>query len=136
MKIVARKLTPIRINELCEKVDLERDRRRAQGFLYRDLMFQARDQDILNMSGAATAAMNAIMMGAQPGDTRWRDPAKDFAWISTDNTIVPLDAYSMIELGQTAMGHVESLVFRARSIKDGIMAGEVPPDLAAEDLWT
>jgi hypothetical protein len=116
---------------LAATVDAERDRRTALGFAFGGKTIQSRPDDLLKITGAATSAGVAV---ATAGNLRWADPDNDFVWIDADNENVPLDAPSMIALGQAAMKHVSDFVFAARSIKDRIIGGE---DLNPADdaLW-
>lgn len=118
-----------------EAVDAERDRRVALGFAYQGKSFQSRPDDFTNLNGASTAAVAAVLNGSQPGDYRWADPAKDFAWIATDNSLVPLDAVGMIGLGSAAMANRSRLIFVASGIKARIRAGEAIADVTADALW-
>ncbi len=117
-------------------VDVERDRRIAAGFAYQGATFQSRPEDFVNLGGASTAAVAAVLNGAQPGDLRWADPTKDFAWIAADNGLVPLDAPGMIQLGSAAMAHRSRLIFAGSTIKARIRAGEAVGDMTADALWT
>lgn len=116
-------------------VDGERDRRIAAGFVYQGATFQSRPEDFVNLGGASTAAVAAVLNGAQPGDLRWAGPA-DFAWIAADNGLVPLDAPGMIQLGSAAMAHRSALIFRGSTIKARIRGGEAVGDVTADALWT
>ena len=96
---------------------------------------QSRPDDFTNLNGASTAAVAAVLNGSQPGDYRWADPSKDFAWIATDNSLLPLDAVGMIALGSAAMANRSRLIFVASGIKARIRAGEAIADVTADALW-
>lgn len=113
-------------------VDVERDRRIELGFVYDGVLYQARPKDRENIMGAATAALTAIVAGAQPGDYRWHGGDKDFEWIAADNSTRPFDAQSMIEFGRTAMAHVEAHVFAARTLKN---LASIPEDYATNAAY-
>lgn len=115
-------------------IDKERDRRIGEGFLFNGVVYQARDQDIRNINGAATAAAIAVMQQVAPGNLRWANPSKDFEWIAYDNSIVPMDAYTTIAFGMTAMGWVSSLTMIARELKNRLINGEVF-DIDDDSLW-
>ncbi|KQS74520.1 DUF4376 domain-containing protein [Rhizobium sp. Leaf383] len=116
-------------------VDRERDRRIAAGFTFHGNLYQAREQDIRNINGAATGAALALMQGAQPGDLRWQGGEADFGWIAADNAIVPMDVVTMVNFGRAAMAHVERLTMTGRSLKDRLAAGEAL-DIADDALWS
>ncbi|KQS78073.1 hypothetical protein ASG25_13335 [Rhizobium sp. Leaf384] len=116
------------------RVDLERDRRIAAGFIFHGNLYQAREQDLRNINGAATGAALALMQDAQPGDLRWQGGDTDFGWIAADNTIVPMDVVTMVNFGRAAMAHVERLTMTGRSLKDRLAAGE-DLDISDNALW-
>lgn len=114
------------------EVDRERDRRIDGGFSFGGVVYQSRTEDRENLSGAATAALAAMMGGAQAGNYRWHGGPSDFEWIASDNTTHPFDAQSMFALGQAAMAHKQAHIFAARAIKD---ADPIPADFADDKYW-
>lgn len=115
-----------------EDIDAERDRRVADGFTFAGKAFQTRPEDRENIAGASTAALAAIVNGAQAGDLRWHGGDSDFAWIAADNTLVPMDAQTMFAFGQAAMAHKQAMIFAARALKD---MAEIPADIADDQWW-
>ncbi|MCD7109697.1 DUF4376 domain-containing protein [Rhizobium sp. DKSPLA3] len=115
-------------------IDAERDRRIAAGFTFGGNLYQAREQDLRNINGAATGAALALMQGAEPGDLRWQGGDSDFGWIAADNTIVPMDVVDMIGFGRAAMSHVGRLTMVGRSLKDRLADGETL-DISDDALW-
>ncbi|TDW20383.1 uncharacterized protein DUF4376 [Rhizobium azibense] len=113
-------------------VDAERDRRIVSGFVFNGVLFQSRDQDRENLMGACTAAVAAMMIGAQPGDLRWHGGAQDFTWIAADNSEIPLDAQGMFALGKAAMEHKEKHIRAGRLIKN---MNPIPADYAVGTYW-
>ncbi|MGI3128182.1 DUF4376 domain-containing protein [Nitratireductor sp. PBL-C9] len=113
-------------------VDAERDRRINGGFIFEGVEYQSRPEDRENIAGAATAALGAIVAGAQPGDLRWHGGAEDFAWIAADNTMHTMDAQTVYALGQAAMAHKQAHIFAARTLKD---ADPIPGDFADDKWW-
>lgn len=113
-------------------VDQERDRRTAGGFSFGGSFYQSRPEDRENIAGAATAALAAMVNGAQPGDYRWHGGESDFIWIAADNSTHPLDAQSTFAMGQAAMKHKQDHIFAARALKD---ADPIPPDFADDGHW-
>lgn len=113
-------------------VDAERDRRVAGGFVFGGNAFQTRSEDRENIAGASTAAMAAIVGGAQGGDLRWHGGDSDFCWIAADNTLVPMDAQTMFAFGQAAMAHKQAMIFAARALKD---MAEIPEDVSSDIYW-
>lgn len=118
--------------DLKTAVDAERDCRISGGFIFEGVEYQSRPEDLENIAGAATAALGAIMAGAQPGDLRWHGGAEDFAWIAFDNITHTMDAQTVYALGQTAMAHKQAHIFAARTLKD---ADPIPGHFADDQWW-
>jgi len=112
-------------------IDLERDRRIANGFMFNDKLYQSRPEDRENITGASIAALAAIGMGAEVGDLRWHGGDSDFEWIAADNSLTAMDAHTVFLFGQTAMAHKQTLIFAARYLKD---AEDIPLDYE-DDVW-
>lgn len=115
-----------------EDVDAERDRRIAAGFLFGGVLYQTRSEDRENIAGASTAALAAMMNGAQPGDLRWHGGDSDFVWIAADNSMHAMDAQTMFAFGQAAMAHKQAHIFAARLIKD---MDPIPEDYATNAAY-
>ncbi|WP_417743932.1 hypothetical protein [Salipiger sp.] len=119
-------------------VDAERDRRISAGFMFQGVRYQSRlpsanqpgDWDVF--SGKALEALIAIMAGALVGDLRWSDPAADFAWIAADNSRVPMDAQTVIELGKAAAAHRSAHTFAGSDLKT---MATIPADYTADHWW-
>lgn len=113
-------------------VDQERDRRIDSGFSFGGVFYQTRPEDRENIAGASTAALAAIMNGAQPGDYRWHGGDTDFVWIAADNSTHAMDAQTLFAFGQAAMEHKQAHIFAARAIKD---TDPIPSDFADDAYW-
>ena len=119
-------------------VDAERDRRISAGFEFEGVWYQSRlpstshagDWEVF--SGKALEALVAIMAGAQPGDLRWSNPAEDFAWIAADNSRVPMDAQTVIELGKAASAHRTAHTFAGSDLK---ALQPIPADYSDDKWW-
>jgi hypothetical protein len=120
--------------DLLAMVDAERDRRIDFGFQFEGKWFQADDFSAANINGASTAASIAISQGAQPDDLRWSNPNADFAWIAEDNTLLFMDAQTMIAFGLKAVAARSVIIFKARELKNQIVNGE-EPDIYADASW-
>lgn len=118
--------------DLKAAIDAERDRRINGGFIFEGVEYQSRPEDRENIAGAATAALGAIMAGAQQGDLRWHGGAEDFAWIAADNTMHTMDAQTVYAFGQAAMAHKQAHIFAARTLKN---ADPIPDDFADDKWW-
>lgn len=115
-----------------DDVNRERDRRVDDGFLLDGQKFQSRPKDRENIAGASTLAVIAIMGGAQPGDLRWHGGSTNFVWIASDNSLVPMDAYTVINLGKTAAAWKSAHIFAARVLKD---MEEIPMNYTDDKYW-
>lgn len=113
-------------------IDAERDRRTDAGFLFNGVLFQSRPVDRENIAGAATAALGAIIAGAQPGDYHWAGSESEFVWIANDNSLMHMDAHTTFMFGQAAMAHKQQLIFKARALKD---MSPIPHDYADDSYW-
>lgn len=112
-------------------VNKERDRR-ASKFVFAGKTYDLSGESLLNVSGAGTLALAAIINGAQPGDLRWADPDEDFSWIADDNTSVVMDAQTAWAFAQTAAAWRKHVIFKARVIKD---MNQIPTDYAKDSHW-
>lgn len=119
-------------------IDAERDRRIDAGFVFNGVRYQSRlpspshagDWEVF--SGKALEALIAIMAGAQPGNLRWSDPAADFAWIAADNSRVPMDAQTVIELCKAASAHRSRHTFAGSDLK---AMQPIPQDFSDDQWW-
>lgn len=124
-------LNPINIPSGAD-VDFERDRRIDSGVEFNGVTFQSRATDRENIAGAAQLAFMAVVGGAQGGDLRWASPDRDFAWIASDNSLVPMDAPTVVAFGKAAAERKEALIFAGRQIKD---MGPIPIDYTDDRWW-
>lgn len=112
-------------------VNAERDRRMSV-FTFGGKQFQFDDASQLNISGAGTLALAAIINGAQPGNLRWSDAGKDFRWVAMDNTAVTMDAQTTFAFAQAAAKWKADHIHAARTIKD---MSPIPTDYADNARW-
>lgn len=115
-----------------EDVNSERDRRITSGFLFRGKIFDFDDKSKQRVAGAATLAGFAIGAGAPVGYLRWHGGDKDFAWITQDNTLMPMDAQTCFLFGQTAAEHESNLIFKAKDLKN---INPIPSDYTDDKYW-
>jgi hypothetical protein len=109
-----------------------RDELIAQGFLFNDTMFDSRPEDQKRISGAALLAFMAVTQGAQANNYLWHGGTEPFSWIAQDNSIVQMDAPTVIAFGQTAAEHERAHIFAARALKD---MDPIPEDWANTAYW-
>lgn len=116
-----------------EYVTDERNRR-LKTVTYNGVVFDFCDgkgSDV-NIAGAGTMALSAILAGAQSGDLRWFAPDRDFVWIAADNTLVPMDAQTTLAFAKHAGTWKESLIRAARVLKD---QNPIPLDYQSNAYW-
>jgi hypothetical protein len=116
-----------------DDVNTERDRRISAGFEFGGNTFDTNAESRSNIAGAMTMALAATAAGKQAGDLRWADPERDFAWISAENVLVPMDAPTCLAFALAAAAHKAGLIFKARALKD---AGPIPADYTDDRHWT
>lgn len=115
-----------------QQIDVERDRRIDAGVEFQGVMFQSRATDRENIAGAAQLGFMAVVAGAQTDDLRWSSPVQDFAWIASDNTLVPMDAQTVVAFGKAAAERKQALIFAARQLKD---MESIPVDYTEDKWW-
>lgn len=115
-----------------DDVNKERDRRISAGFLFEGNEFQSRPEDRENVAGATTWASLAIMGGAQPGDYLWHGGKEDFVWIAADNSLVKMDAQTVIAFGKALGAWKSAHIFAARLLKD---SPEIPVGFREDKYW-
>lgn len=113
-------------------INAERDRRIYAGFNFNGVLFDFDDRAKANISGAAQLAFMAITAGAEEGDLNWNSNAQPFAWIAADNTLIPMDAHTVVEFGRTAAQHEQTHIFAARALKD---LETIPVDYSDDSYW-
>ncbi|MEC9247311.1 MAG: DUF4376 domain-containing protein [Pseudomonadota bacterium] len=114
------------------EVDAERDRRIDAGFTFGGVLYQSRPEDRENIAGAATAALGAMVNGAQAGDLRWHGGNSDFVWIAADNSTHTMDAQTVFNFGQAAMQHKQMHIFAGRALKE---TSPIPADFSDDSHW-
>jgi len=134
-------IPPTPIDPVIASIEAEKVRRIEAGFLFMGKMIQSRTEDRENIAGAKSAAQDAKLLDAQPGDYGWQlklDPVNGmtaFGWITLDNSILPLDADQMIAMGYAAMLHKQRFIFLANSLKQRAASGEDLGDVTRDALW-
>jgi hypothetical protein len=114
-------------------IDVERDRRTVAGFTFGGNRFQSRPQDRENIMGAFALAAAALTVGGkQPGDLRWHGGEEDFVFIAEDDSRVPMDAVTVLGLGQAAAKQKSDLTFAANDMKK---LEPIPADYADDAWW-
>lgn len=101
-----------------QSVTMERDRRIQRGFPFNGKNFDFDSNSKANIAGAAQMAFMAIVAGAPAGYYLWHGGASPFQWIAQDNSLVQMDAMTVVEFGKTAAAWEQSHIFAARMLKD------------------
>jgi len=113
-------------------VGAERDRRLNDDFEFQGKMYQRDERSLSRITGAATLAGFAMGAGAQAGNLRWANPAQDFGWIASDDTVTPMDAQTCFAFGQAAAAVESALVFAAAAIR---AMNPIPYDFTDDAYW-
>lgn len=113
-------------------INAERDRRIDAGVTFQGVMYQSAATDRENIAGAAQLAFMAMVAGAQAGDLRWSNPEEDFTWIASDNSLVPMDAPTVVAFGKAAAGAKQALIKAGRALKD---VAPTPTDYTDDRWW-
>lgn len=100
------------------EVDAERDLRIDAGFDFEGVRYQSRPGDRENIAGAVLIAI--------------ADPAYTTGWIAADNSVVQMDAPTLLRFGRTAADHKQALIFAARQLKD---MQPIPQDYTDDKWW-
>lgn len=111
-----------------EMVDAERDRRVAV-LTFGGARFQLDRDSQVNIASAFSLASAA---GGEAGNLRWLDHETDFAWIAADNTLVPMDAPTVIAFGYAAAAWKSRHITAARALKN---RAPIPADYASDVYW-
>lgn len=113
-------------------VNAERQRRLVADFTFRSKKFQRDERSLSRITGAATLAGFALAAGAQPGNLRWANPERDFVWIASDNSLMPMDAETCFEFGQAAASVETTIIFTAKALRE---MNPIPADYADDKWW-
>jgi len=109
---------PVPFVYTAQDVNQERARRLQQDFTFNGVAFQRDTVSLSRITGAATLAGFAVGAGAQEGNLRWANADQDFAWIASDNSVVPMDAQTCFAFGQAAAAVETTIVFAAKSLRE------------------
>ena len=110
------------VEQLCAAIDAMRNQRIDGGFAFNGARFQSRASDRENVMGAAQLALAYLGAGGDPDILRWADPAKDFEWITEDNSTVQMTAPTVVALFQAGIAFKSAQTFHARDLKDAQIA--------------
>ncbi|MDP3579135.1 DUF4376 domain-containing protein [Methyloversatilis sp.] len=109
-------MTELRESKIRE-IDAARDAAARGGFLYAGVRYDSDTQSIQRINGAVTLSL--------------LDPTFETPWITEDNSVVTLDAEALRGLGQAAGEHEAQQIFKARALKDAVLAATTEAQIAA-----
>ena len=105
------------------------------GVTFESKSFQLDESSRQNLDSASLLATLAQLNGGgKANDLRWANPNVDFGWIAIDNSILPMDAPTVVNFGKLSAAYYTSLIFTARAMKDSIMALTTVADVEAFDI--
>lgn len=114
------------------EVTMERDRRMRAGVKYKGHIFDSDETSMLRITAANVLAARWIDSGGDPKTLKWYDEKTQFKWITADNTVVPMSASDILELGAAASEHERAHIFAARALKDNEV---IPSDYTDDKYW-
>jgi len=117
---------------LIEGIKNERDRRLELDFEFEGQMYQRDEKSIARISGAGTLALGAMINGAQEGDLLWHGRETPFAWITSNNLLVEMDAQTCFAFGAAAASVETELVFAAKQLRE---MDPIPEDYVDDKWW-
>lgn len=118
-----------------DEVNRERDRRINTSIEFpigSGKFYQTRPNDRENIQGAYQLAVGAIAQGAQPGDIHWHQEPTPFGWITADDSIVLMDAFTIVELGLAVFKWKSSHIFAAKELKN---SDPIPKNYTDNGYW-
>jgi len=118
--------------ELIKKIDAERDRRIAAGFVWRGNTFQSDKESYNNITGAGASATAAIVTGTNPNNVYWANKDRAFTWLSMENIFVEMAPADVLDFGQTSMNHKSKYIFAGRILKN---LDPIPLDYQDDKWW-
>lgn len=121
-----------RRNQILDSINIHRDELIADGFWFANTKYDSRPEDQKRISGAALLAFMGVSQGAEANNYIWHGGTEPFSWIAQDNSIVQMDAPTVIAFGQTAAEHERAHIFAARALKD---MDPIPDDWANTAYW-
>ena len=121
-----------------EQVNDEKERRINGGFIFQGKPYQTDSSSRENIAGAKSMATDAISQGAVEGNYNWQkivDYSIDipFAWITSDNEVVFMDAQTVLKFGYAALAYKQNLIFKALALK---AMNPIPTDYTDDKYWT
>lgn len=119
------------LSALKTAINKERDRRLKSDFEFQGKFFQRDEDSLKRITGASVLAGFAIAAGAPVGYLKWANPNRDFGWIASDNTVVPMDAQTCFAFGSLAAKIESDIVFAAKALRE---MDPIPEDFT-DDVW-
>jgi hypothetical protein len=121
---------------LKDAVTAKRDAIIDGGITFKGTVFQTRPTDRENIQGAFSLAFAATVTGGgAPKDLRWASADQDFGWIAEDNSVVLMDAPTVLDFGRAAAAFKQACTFYARGLKNAIDAAADPSVIDIEAGW-
>jgi hypothetical protein len=123
-----------------EQVRVKRDAVIDGGVTFQNVLFQTRPDDRENISGAAQLAFMAVVQmqsnSINPvGNYRWHGGAQDFGWIALDNSVITMDAPTVIAFARAVAEFKSNCIFYARYLKDLVDQSANPETVSFASGW-
>jgi Domain of unknown function (DUF4376) len=129
-------LTDLSKRQLAMLADVNEHRDNAvnSGFTFSGNLYQSDRRSRENIAGAAQLASLAIAAGARPGDFKWDGSGENFGWIATDNSIVPMDAQTVVAFACGAAAFKKRCIMHGYELKQAIANARNHDELDAIDV--
>jgi len=99
------------------EIDAARDAALDAGFVFNGVRYDCDDLSVQRITGATVLGI--------------LNPAFSTPWITFDNTVVTLSATDLAGLGAAAAQHVATQLFKARALKDEVLAATTVEQVSA-----
>lgn len=99
------------------QIDRARDTALEDGFIFDGVRYDCDDLSVQRITGAAVLGI--------------LNPAFETPWITFDNSVVTLSASDLAGLGAAAAQHVATQLFKARALKDEVLAATTVEQVSA-----
>lgn len=129
---------PINLDErkalMSARVNDERNRIIDSGITFEGKQYQTDADSRENIAGAAQLAALAIAAGAKAGDYEWDGSRENFVWIAADNSVVPMDAQTVIAFARAVAEFKKHCIMRGYAVKQNIAAAADHSELDGIDI--
>ena len=117
--------------ELRVKINIERDRRIRDTFVFEGKLYGFDSESKARILGASLLA--STKLGSPLESSLYWAGNEPFGWIASDNTVVPMTAATCFDFGQAALAHERQLIFKAYTLKS---MSPIPSNFVDDTYWS